>query len=114
MITVYGIPNCDTVRKARKWLGANKVDFIFFDMRKDGLTAQIVNSWIKQVPLDVLINKRGPSWRQLSEKQRESLNKSSAASLVLKYPTIVKRPVIDNDGKFIVGFDETRYRQEFL
>jgi len=114
MTTVYGIPNCDSVRKARKWLGANNVDFIFFDMRKDGLTTQIIDAWIKQVPLEVLINKRGPSWRQLPEKQREGLNKSNAAKLILKHPTIVKRPVIDNDGKFIVGFDETRYQQEFL
>ena len=114
MITVYGIPNCDTVRKARKWLGANKVDFIFFDMRKDGLNAQIVNDWIKQVPLDVLINKRGPSWRKLTDKQRDSLTKTNAAKLILAHPTIVKRPVIDNEGVYVVGFDESAYRKEFL
>jgi arsenate reductase len=114
MITVYGIPNCDTVRKARKWLSANNIEFIFFDMRKDGLTGRIVNEWLKYVSLDELINRRGPSWRKLPEKQRDSLKKSNAAKLILAHPTIVKRPVIDNDGSFFVGFDEARYRKAFL
>jgi arsenate reductase len=114
MITVYGIPNCDTVRKARMWLNANNIDYIFFDLRRDGLNKEIIASWLKQLDLDVLINKRGTTWRQLSDKQRDNLRSSNAANMILKHPTIVKRPVIDNDGKFIVGFDEARYQEEFL
>ena len=114
MITVYGIPNCDSVRKARMWLNANDIDYIFFDLRRDGLNKEIIASWLKQVKLDELVNKRGTTWRQLSDKQRDSLSQSNATDIILKHPTIVKRPVIDNDGKFIVGFDEARYQEELL
>jgi arsenate reductase len=111
MITLYGIPNCDTVRKARNWLKTHGVDYIFFDMRKDGLTREVVNSWIGQVGWEQIVNKRGTNWKKLSPKAREALNEKSVTRLVLETPTLVKRPVIDFDGKIIVGFDEKTYKQ---
>lgn len=111
MITLYGIPNCNTVRKARNWLKIHGVDYIFFDVRKDGLTREVVNSWIRQLGWEQIVNKRGTSWKKLSPKVQEALNEKTAATLVLDTPTLVKRPVIDFDGKIIVGFDEKTYEQ---
>ncbi len=111
MITVYGIPNCDTVRKARKWLGTHKIDFIFFDLRKDGLTNDIVKSWVSQLGWEKLVNKRSATWKKIPQKLRDTITNDNVSKLIMEYPTLVKRPVIDNDGKYIVGFDEKIYRQ---
>jgi len=108
---VYGIPNCDTIKKARKWLDNNKVDYQFHDFRKHGLDKSMLTAWVKQVGWETLLNRRGTTWRKLPEKDRESINEKSAINIMLESPAIIKRPVLVTGKKVIVGFNEDQYKQ---
>ena len=113
-ITLYGIPNCDTVKKARVWLGEQRHDFAFHDFKKQGLSHDIVAGWLRQVPRDVLVNRKGTTWRGLSDAQKAAVvDDASAIALVLAFPSIVKRPVLDRDGQVAVGFSAAQYEQIF-
>lgn len=114
MITIYGIPNCDTIKKARKWLEANDVDYQFHDYRKDGLNAKQLKQWSKELGWENLLNRRGTTWRKLSESERESVNEKSAISLMLKHPAMIKRPLLDAGKIRVVGFSENEYTELFL
>ena len=103
MITVYGIPNCDTCRKARRWLDERGADYRFQDFRKDGLERATVAAWLAELGPDVLVNRRGTTWRQLPEEDRAKLE-TSAADLLVAHPTLIKRPVIDLGNSRLVGF----------
>ncbi len=103
MITVYGIPNCDTCRKARRWLDDRGADYRFHDFRKDGLERATVAAWLAELGADVLVNRRGTTWRQLPEQDRARLE-TDAADLLVAHPTLIKRPVIDLGGRRQVGF----------
>jgi len=110
MTTLYGIKNCDTVRKARKWLEANDINYQFHDVRSDGLEKSDLSRWVKSVGWEILLNRRGTTWRQLSEKDKTDVNESKAITLMLTYPAIIKRPVLVK-GKIIhVGFNEKQYK----
>lgn len=113
MITLYGIPNCDTVKKARTWLADNNIEFTFHDFRKDGLTAAQVDTWLTSLGCDTLINKRSTSWKALSDEVKTSLNDATAASLVVASPTLIKRPLLDRDGSYSVGFKAADYQALF-
>jgi arsenate reductase len=104
MITVYGIPNCDTVKKARTWLAAHKVDHRFHDFRKDGIDAKTLRQWLKEVGADVLINRRGTTWRRLSDADKAEAEGASAAELLAREPSLIKRPVFDLGDVRVVGF----------
>ncbi len=106
MITVYGIPNCDTVKKARKWLEAEGIDFTFHDFRKDGLEERLAADWIALLGADVVINKRGTTWRKLSDEQKNITSDAEAVALILDSPAMIKRPVFDKDGDLHVGFKD--------
>ena len=106
-LTVYGIPNCDTVKKARVFLDAQGLAPAFHDFRKDGLTADMVQGWLAQVPMDKLLNKRGTSWRKLSDADKANEDQGHLIALMVDSPTLIKRPVIDRDGSVTVGFDKT-------
>ncbi|MGB1800558.1 MAG: ArsC family reductase [Gammaproteobacteria bacterium] len=108
-VTLYGIKNCDTVKKARKWLDANSVLYTFHDFRVDGIDKTLVNNFLKQVDVDTLINKRGTTWRKLSDEEKEIKNKTQAVALMVENPTIIKRPVLDVNKKVTVGFSEENY-----
>lgn len=110
MNTLYGIKNCDTVKKARKWLESQGIEYQFHDFRVDGLTAEIIEQWFKAVDWESLVNKRSTTWRQLDDAQKEDLNEQSAASLLLENPTLIKRPVLDNGISILVGFSEENYQ----
>lgn len=113
-ITVYGIPNCDTVKKARTWLTDQQQDFTFHDFKKQGLTRDIVAGWLTQVSRDVLVNKKGTTWRALSDERKASIVDDDAAiALMLENPSVIKRPVLDKDGAFSVGFNDAQYQQIF-
>ncbi len=118
MITLYGIKNCDTVRKACKWLDANGVEYHYHDVRKDGLTATKIKQWTKSVDWELLLNRRGLTWRQLSADEKADLNKSKAVRLMAEKPTLIKRPVIematDKESSVLVGFNEETYQTELL
>lgn len=109
-VTLYGIKNCDTVKKARKWLDANSVPYTFHDFRDDGIDKTLVSNFLKQINIETLINKRGTTWRKLSNKEKEINNKSQAIELMVKKPTIIKRPVLDANKKFFVGFSDESYK----
>ena len=109
-VTLYGIKNCDTVKKARKWLDTNSVPYTFHDFRVDGIDKTLVNSFLKQVGVDILINKRGTTWRKLSDEEKEIKNKTQAVNLMVENPTIIKRPVLDVNKEVTVGFSEESYK----
>jgi arsenate reductase len=113
VITLYGIPNCDTVKKARTWLTDNGIDFTFHDFRKDGLEHSHVESWLASLGCETVINKRSTSWKALTDDTKASLNDSSAVALILASPTLVKRPLLDNNGVFSVGFKPAAYDSIF-
>jgi len=118
MITLYGIKNCDTVRKACKWLDANGVEYHYHDFRKDGLTASKIKQWTKVVDWELLLNRRGLTWRQLSDDEKADLNKSTAVRLMAEKPTLIKRPVLEMGSEVgdavMVGFKEEIYQTELL
>lgn len=109
MHTLYGIKNCDAVKKARKWLEENDISYQFHDFRVDGLTAELIEQWFQQVNWESLVNKRSTTWRGLDDAQKEGLNKANAVSLLLENPTLIKRPVFDNGIIILVGFSEESY-----
>ncbi len=113
-ITLYGIPNCDTVKKARTWLAAQQLDFTFHDFKKQGLERAAVEAWLQQLPWDVLVNKKGTTWRALSDERKASItDAASALELMLENPSIIKRPVLDKDGQFSVAFSDAQYSAIF-
>jgi arsenate reductase len=104
-LTLYGIPNCDTVKKARTWLAQKGHDAAFHDFRKDGLTRAKVEHWLTQVPADRLLNRRGTTWRKLDAAQ-QARAESDLAGLLVDHPSLIKRPVIETGGAVLVGFTE--------
>lgn len=112
-VTIYGISNCDTVRKARKWLQAQEIDFSFHDFRKDGLEPSLLSVWVEELGWETLLNKRGTTWRKLPDEQKADINQDSATALMLQEPTLIKRPVIDTGSQKQVGFSTDSYQQLF-
>lgn len=111
--TLYGIKNCDTVRKARRWLDSHGVDYAFHDLRSDGLDPATLAHWAKAVGWERLLNRRGRTWRELPEDEREGLDEAAALKLMAKRPTLIKRPVVEHAGGISVGFSEKEFAQLF-
>lgn len=113
-VTLYGIPNCDTVKKARTWLEKNGIDYTFHDFKKAGLSRDLADAWLAQVPWDVLVNRKGTTWRVLSDERKAAVvDASSAAALMLESPSVIKRPVLACGGRTHVGFSDDAYQQIF-
>ncbi len=104
MITIYGIKNCDTMKKAIKWLESIGQDYIFHDYRKEGLNETTLKTWVDQFGLDVILNKRGTTWRKLPDDVKENINQSSALQIMLENPAMIKRPIFVVANETIVGF----------
>ena len=113
MAILYGIGNCDTVRKARKWLTSHDIDYRFHDFRKDGLTARQLKHWATVVGWETLLNRRGQTWRNLPDKAKADLNAASALKLMQTEPTLIKRPVLEVQSRVHVGFKDTDYQDLF-
>jgi len=111
---VYGIPNCDTVKKARKWLDASSVSYEFHDYKKKGIDTNTLKLWCKDLGWESLINRRGTTWRKLDESDKQGLTQKSAIVLMIDNTSLIKRPVINADGQFLLGFDEVAYAKTFL
>lgn len=111
MITVYGIPNCDTVKKARKWLNDNGKVYSFHDYKKQGVPEKELRSWVKQLGWETLLNKRGTTWRKLDEATKASVDEASAIQIMLDNPSIIKRPVLSSGKSLLVGFSADEYAQ---
>jgi arsenate reductase len=111
---LYGIPNCDTVKKARAWLDANGIDYRFHDFKKAGLSQDIVDGWLQQADWNVLVNRKGTTWRALDDAAKADVTDATAASaLMLASPSVVKRPVLVLSGATHVGFSTAMYQQIF-
>lgn len=113
MLSLYGIKNCDTVKKARKWLDARGVDYTFVDLKQDAPGKSRLQQWCKVVGWETLLNRRGQTWRQLSEAQKQDINAGRAVSLMQQHPMLIKRPVIETGDRVLVGFSEADYQQHF-
>jgi arsenate reductase (glutaredoxin) len=109
---LYGIKNCDTVKKARAWLSAEGIEYRFHDFRADGLDAATLETFEAVVGWETLLNRRGTSWRGLSEEQRADVDRDKALALMLAHPTLIKRPVLCVDAKIMVGFTPETYTLE--
>ena len=102
MLTVYGIPNCDTIKKTLTWLKANKIDFQFHDYKKEGISREKLENWLSQVEWNTLLNRAGTTFKQLSDAQKEAItDASSALEVMLNSPSSIKRPVIEQNGKVV-------------
>ncbi|RXK85554.1 ArsC family reductase [Filimonas effusa] len=111
MYTVYGIPNCNTVKKALDWLKANDVPYAFHDYKKKGIDASHLKSWAQQKGWEALVNKKGTTWRQLDAAEQAAVTNEKAAIALMEAKTsVIKRPLIELDGKVVaLGFDEGEY-----
>ncbi|WP_188150180.1 ArsC family reductase [Teredinibacter waterburyi] len=108
-IQLYGIKNCDTVKKARKWLESHSIAYDFNDFRVQSMSADKLQAWLDKVGAEVLINRRSTTWKQLSSDEKSKLDQGSW-SIVLANPTLIKRPVLEyGDGKLLIGFNEEDY-----
>ena len=115
MLTMYGIKNCDTIKKARRWLEAHQIEYRFHDYRADGLERAQLDTFIAELGWQALLNTRGTTWRKLDESLRNSIdNADAAAALMLEMPAIIKRPLLCAPGKpILLGFSESSYQQFF-
>lgn len=114
-MTVYGIPNCDTVKKATTWLKSNNIQFEFHDFKKQGISAKKLGEWDKKAGYEKFLNKKSATWKEVDNAVKETISSIDTAIPVLQEKTsIIKRPVIE-DGEFLFfGFDEEVYREHFL
>jgi len=106
-LKVYGIKNCDSVKKALKYLSAHNIDYRFIDFRQNPSSADTVKRWVESIGLEVLLNKRSTTYRNLSDTQKNNIT----IKLLIEQPTLIKRPVLVNGLKVIVGFNEAEYNQ---
>lgn len=111
--TLYGIKNCDTVRKARQWLDEHGIDYRFHDFRADGLEPALLMRFEEALGWEALLNRRGTTWRTLDESERANIGRESAIALMLAKPALIKRPVLESDGGIVVvGFSPDDYSRE--
>lgn len=106
MIKVFGIKNCDTIKKALKWLDAAGIAHEYHDFRKDGLDRDTLKAWLDELGWETVINKRGTTWRQLSDDQKANMTAEMALEVALENPAIIKRPVFDLGSERLVGFNK--------
>ena len=114
MLTVYGIPNCDTIKKTLDWFKANNIAYQFHDYRKEGISTEKLKDWLTQVPLDKLFNKASTTFKELPEEVKNAIvDEESAIKVMAESNTIIKRPVVE-DGKILaVGFKPDQYKAIF-
>lgn len=104
MITVYGIPNCDTIKKARQWLESSKIDYQFHDYRKNGINRDMVAAWVAEHGFETILNRRGTTWRGLSDEEKQGITPERAIDLMVSHPAMIKRPIFDLGSERLVGF----------
>jgi arsenate reductase (glutaredoxin) len=110
-VVIYGIPNCDKIKRTLAWFDAHRVPYCFHNYRKDGLDAARLKHWLAQLEWTDLLNRAGTTWRGLPDRVKNGVADTRAAQrLMLKFPTLVRRPVIEANGQVHVGYDETAFR----
>ena len=113
MVEIYGIPNCDTIKKARKWLIEHDIEYQFHDYKKEGADSVLLKQWSETEGWETLLNRRGTTWRKLPEDVKAGVDESSSIQLMVDNPSMIKRPVLITDGEVTVGFSETVYQELF-
>jgi Spx/MgsR family transcriptional regulator len=111
--TLYGISNCDTIKKAKKWLESNQIDYQFHDYRKDGLDQQWLTNTEAKVGWESMLNKRGTTFRKLSEAQKDNIDRETALALMFELPAMIKRPILHTQNNYFVGFSADNYSKVF-
>jgi arsenate reductase len=106
MIKIFGIKNCDTMKKAFKWLDAAGVDYQFHDYRKDGLTEEMVSAWVAELGLDLVLNKRGTTWRKLPDDIKDNIDEAGVIKLLAENEAMIKRPLFELGGRLVIGFSK--------
>ena len=110
---MYGINNCDTIKKAKSWLNEHHIDFDFHDYKKLGIEHSQLTQWVQQLGWEQLINKRGTSWRKLDESSKQNMDDQLAVTVMMDNPSIIKRPLLVMGEQKILGFDQQQYQQLF-
>lgn len=106
---LYGIPNCDTVKKARKWLEGEGIDYVFHDYKKAGVPQDHLKAWIADMGWEAILNKRGTTYRNLSDMDKQDIDAAKAEALLIANPSMIKRPVVEYDGGLLVGFSDREW-----
>ena len=112
-VTIYGIKSCDTMKKARAWLDAQGVAYAFHDYKAQGIARGQLAAWAREVGWETLLNRAGTTFRKLPDKDKEGLTEKKAIALMLGQPSMIKRPVLDIDGRLLVGFKPEQYAAAF-
>jgi Spx/MgsR family transcriptional regulator len=112
-VTIYGIKNCDTMKKARAWLDAHGVAYAFHDYKVSGIDAAHLKAWAGKVGWEVLLNRAGTTFRKLDEADRADINEAKALRLMQEHTSVIKRPVLEADGALLVGFKPEAYAKQF-
>ena len=111
MIKIYGIKNCDTVKKALNWLTENHIEFHFHDYKKDGVDQKKLAEFVEKFGFEKILNRKGITWKKLDKAEQEKIcDNKSAIKLMLEKPSIIKRPILDLGNKQLIGFDEEEYK----
>jgi arsenate reductase (glutaredoxin) len=110
-ITIYGIRNCDKIKKARSWLEAHEIDYGFHDYKMAGIERDRLENWCNELGWEVLLNRSGTTFRKLPDSDKQALDTHKATSLMLAYPSLIKRPVLDLHGRLLVGFNPESYER---
>jgi arsenate reductase len=111
--TIYGIKNCDTMKKARAWLDGHKLTYSFHDYKASGIDKLTLEGWARKVGWEVLLNRAGTTFKKLSDAYKENITEKKAIALMLAQPSMIKRPVLDAKGKLTVGFKPEAYKALF-
>ena len=112
-VTIYGIKNCDTMKKARSWLDGHDVAYSFHDYKASGIERSKLEAWAKELGWEFLLNRAGTTFRALPDKDKAALTEKKAIALMMAQPSMIKRPVLDTGGKLLVGFKPEQYSAEF-
>jgi arsenate reductase len=109
-LALYGIPNCDTMKKARRWLDDKGLQYQFHDYKKAGIDAATLQAWCAKLGYEQLLNTRGSTWRKLSDADRSQIDETKAIALMQQQPSLIKRPVLAHGKQLLVGFDEAAWQ----
>lgn len=110
---MFGIPNCDTIKKAKLWLQQNNISFDFHDYKKQGADENILKDAIDTFGIDAVLNKRGTTYRKLTDEVKASINEQTVIQVLAEYPSMIKRPILQHKNTLIVGFKDSQYQEFF-